>query len=279
VGFSSNPLSAQAETSRNHSRNSPLPALSALCRVLLDLPPCLLIQRVRSHRRERKKPARGRDVVESDEQLEQSEIPDCRSGQTGHVSSTCLWRTLLVVLSFLAPLAQAAETNLLPASPVPVIRRPTPNPQDIAAANEWAGRIHEAAALYETMARTNASARKVLSHRLVAIYAQTGETNKALTWAREVMRDNPDPQAYLAAVHAQVGQSREARAILELEIAGNTNSTRAVTLRWQLAEVYSQEGDEAKARRILIEAAGMAKGTPVEAAAQRRLNALKKTEK
>jgi hypothetical protein len=38
--------------------------------------------------------------------------------------------------------------------------------------------------------------------------------------AREVMRDNPDPQAYLAAVQAQVGQSREARA--DISVGGPT---------------------------------------------------------
>jgi hypothetical protein len=89
------------------------------------------------------------------------------------------------------------------------------------------------------------------------------------------MRENPDPQDYLAAVHAQLGQWKEAREILEHEIAGNTNTTRSVTLRWQLAEVYAQEGDGTKTRKTLTEAAGAAKGTAMEAAAQRRLNALK----
>ena len=50
----------------------------------------------------------------------------------------------------------------------------------MAVAHERAGRKREAAALYEAMVRTNAAARKVLSHRLVTIYTQTGQTNKAL---------------------------------------------------------------------------------------------------
>ena len=78
-------------------------------------------------------------------------------------------------------------------------------------------------------------------------------------------------RAYLAAVHARLGQWKEARGILEREIVGNTNATRAVTLRWQLAEVYEAEGHGAQASRVLHEAAGLAKGTPMEAAAQRRL--------
>jgi tetratricopeptide (TPR) repeat protein len=125
------------------------------------------------------------------------------------------------------------------------------------------------------MVRTNTAARKVLSHRLVALYVETGETNKALAWAREVMRDNPDPQAYLAAVQAQLGQSRQAQETLERDIARNTNTTRAVTLRWQLAEVFEKAGDSAKAGKALDEAARAAKGTPMEPTARQQLNASK----
>ncbi len=164
-------------------------------------------------------------------------------------------------------------------TPVPGIRPPPPRPQDIAVAYERAGRKREAAALYEAMVHTNPAARKVLSHRLVAIYAETGETNKALTWAHAVMRDTPDPQAYLAAVQARLGQLREAQETLEREIARNTNATRAVTLRWQLATVFEEAGDSAKARKVLNEAASAAKGTPMEAAAQKRLEALEQVAK
>lgn len=180
----------------------------------------------------------------------------------------------LVLCIFLAPLIQAAETNSLPPHPAPAIRRAPPNPREIAAAHERAGRRSEAASLYEEMARTNSAARKVLAHRLVAIYAETGETNKALTWAHEVMRGNPDPQAYLAAVQARLGQSREAQETLERELARNTNTTRAVTLRWQLAEVFEKAGDTAKTRKALNDAAACAKGTVMEPAAQKRLKAL-----
>ena len=117
----------------------------------------------------------------------------------------------LVWLSLLVATVTGGETNLLRTPPGRVMRHSLPNPQEVAAEHERAGRKREAAALYEEMARTNAAARKVLSHRLVTIYAETGQTNKALTWAREVMRDNPDPQAYLAAVHARLGQWRKRR--------------------------------------------------------------------
>jgi hypothetical protein len=111
---------------------------------------------------------------------------------------------------------------------------------------------------------------------LVAIYTETGETNKALAWAHEVMRENPDPQAYLAGVHARLGEWKEAREILEHEIAGNTNAIRAVTLRWQLAELWERQGNTTKASKALTEAADAAKGTQMESAARQRLNASKK---
>jgi predicted Zn-dependent protease len=180
-----------------------------------------------------------------------------------------------VLFWFWVTIAQGGETNSLATGPKAAIRPPLTNPKDFAAAHERAGRKREAAALYEATVRTNAADRKVLSHRLVNIYIETGETNKALTWAHEVMRDNPDPQAYLAAVEARLGQSQEARGILEREIAANTNATRAVTLRWQLAEVCEKQGETTKAREALTEAAGMAKGTPLEATTQRRLETLK----
>jgi tetratricopeptide (TPR) repeat protein len=181
----------------------------------------------------------------------------------------------LVGFPFLATMAHGGETNLLRATPGPATRYPPPNSPDVAAQHEGAGRKREAAALYEEMARTNPAARKVLSHRLVAVYIETGETNKALAWAREVMRDNPDPQAYLAAVHARLGQWQDARKILEYAIAGNTNTTRAVTLRWQLADVCEKEGDKVKAGKLLNKAADAAKGTAMESAAHKRLSGLR----
>ena len=220
----------------------------------------------------------------SGQQSRRAETAGCKAGQSGHRIAVDLVgsRRRFPVLSlagsqllwsvFLASIAAGAETNSLSGSSRPVIHSPPPGPQQTAAAYERSGRKHEAAALYEAMASTNAATRKVLSHRLVAIYAEIGETNKALTWAREVMRDNPDPQAYLAAVHARLGQSQEARDILEREIARNTNATRAVTLRWQLAGVWEKAGDARKARKILTEAAAAAEGTAMESSARQRLN-------
>jgi tetratricopeptide (TPR) repeat protein len=162
--------------------------------------------------------------------------------------------------------------------------RPAPlrldaNPQEVATAYEKAGKLCEAATVYGELARTNSVARKVVAERLVTIYTQTGETNQALAWAKEVMRENPDPQAYLAEVQSRLGNWKEAEKILEREIAANTNATRAVTLRWQLAEVMEKTGEAMKARKTLEDAERQAMGTPMEAVARRRLDAAKQKEK
>lgn len=195
------------------------------------------------------------------------------------LASAAVVLELALLLSFSLRIVEASDTNALAAKAGAVLRPPPPGPQSAATEYERAGRKSEAAVLYEEMARTNTVARKVLAHRLVMIYSETGETNKALAWAREVIRENPDPQAYLAAVHVQLGQYKKAREILENAISENTNTARVVTLRWQLAEVHKREGDGAKAIKALAEAAEAAKGTAMEFAAQRRLSALRRVPK
>lgn len=182
---------------------------------------------------------------------------------------------LFALLPFYTVPAAQAETNLLTNPSSIVIHKRKATPKELALQYEQAGRKREAAALYEEMARTNTVARKVLAGRLVTIYTEAGEADKALAWAHEVMRENPDPQAYLAEIHAQLGNWKEAEKILKKEIAINTNVTRAVTLRWQLADVYERSGNTIKARKCLKEAAHAAKGTPMASAAQKRLNGIK----
>lgn len=176
---------------------------------------------------------------------------------------------LLIIVQ--APKTLAQGRAVTPDVPEP---HTAPAPQALAAGYERAGRKEDAAAIYEQLAATNAVARKVLAPRLVQIYAETGQTNAALKWARDVMRDNPDPQPYLAGVHSRLGQQKQAQAILEREIGANTNAARAVTLRWQLADVCDKAGEKAKAKKSLEEAANAAKGTPMEATAQRRLKTI-----
>lgn len=82
------------------------------------------------------------------------------------------------------------------------IREMTANPQELATLHEREGRKGEAAALYEDIART------VLSQRLVTLYMATGEADKALAWAREARRDNPNPAARTARRGERIGAGR-----------------------------------------------------------------------
>jgi hypothetical protein len=72
-----------------------------------------------------------------------------------------------------------------------------------------------------------------------------------------------------------LGNDKEAREILKHEIAANTNAIRAVTLRWQLADVIAQKVDVAEVKNVLTDAAKAAKGTTMEAAALRRVGTLR----
>jgi len=112
-----------------------------------------------------------------------------------------------------------------------------------------------------------------------AVRGRPGAFVRASQDLNQATLDRSRLKAYLAAVQTRLGQCKEARKILEHEIAANTNATRAVTLRWQLAEACEKDGDTAKAGKVLSEAAGCAKGTPMEPAAQKRLAALKQNAK
>lgn len=188
-----------------------------------------------------------------------------------HIHLLRVFLALLALFLLVAARTQGSEAD----SRHPGAKSPDPAPtlrlQEQAAVLEQAGRKKEAAERYEAITRTNALARKVLSHRLVTIYADTRETNKALKWAREVMRANPDQQAYVAGIHVRLGDFKQAQVILAREIAANTNETRAVTLRWQLAEVCQAQGETTQATKLNQEALSFAKGSVLEEAAHRRL--------
>lgn len=148
---------------------------------------------------------------------------------------------------------------------------------------ERAGEKAKAAEIYEKLIETDPTKRMVLANRLVKLYAEIGNTNKALEWAHVVMERNPDPQAYLAGVHTMLGNYNEAKAILEKEISSvgspsrkgdkdaGKDPRRKLTLYWQLADVYEKQGNDQKAEYLLKAAVELAKGKPEESAARRRL--------
>lgn len=111
---------------------------------------------------------------------------------------------LFLFASFLVAMAEGGEINSF-ANPLPPALTSS---RQLAILHEQAGCKREVATLNEEMARTYTVARKVLARRLVTICSETDETDKALAWAHEVMRENPDPRASGCCPHAaRSGQS------------------------------------------------------------------------
>jgi hypothetical protein len=172
-------------------------------------------------------------------------------------------------------LAAALPVLAAPPSPAPAADRPLDDLRREAAAHERAHRPREAAAAYEAILRRDDGARRVLTQRLVDLYAEAGDPAAALAWARKAMASRPDPEAYLAGVFAKLGQLKESELLLRETLRGDLASARRVPLLWQLAEVSERQGDGAAAVAALETARDAAAGTPQQAAAAARLEALR----
>jgi len=132
------------------------------------------------------------------------------------------------------------------------------------------------AELYERIIEQDATKQPVLARRLVVLYADLGNSTQAMEWAESVARNHPDPQAYMAGVHALLGNYDAARSILFQELARAKIPRRRLTLRWQLAELYLQFGRPHAAERALEAAVKAAEEAADKAAARRRLEAFRR---
>lgn len=148
-----------------------------------------------------------------------------------------------------------------------------------AMALERDGQKLKAAAIYEEIMRRDATKSMVLTHRLVRLYADIGDADKALKWAGLAVEKHPDPKAYLAGVHVLVGNYREAETILKKELAKAERLRRKILLNWQLADLCEKKGDAGRAGKVLNAALALAGGTPEEAAAARRIKAFRARQK
>lgn len=134
-----------------------------------------------------------------------------------------------------------------------------------------AGKPAEAAKTYEEFISLNPQHRPVVAGILVRLYAEAGNSGKAMEWARVVMETTPDPQAYLSGVYSLSGNHREAIRILQVELEPQPSAERAIPLYWQLADEYEKLGDVDSAEQALNQAAEAAAGSPRESAARARL--------
>ena len=139
-----------------------------------------------------------------------------------------------------------------------------------------AGRPLEAAAAYEELAAQDPSKRQAIAWMLVKLYAEGGKPEKALQWADEAKRVNPDPEAYMAGVYELLKRRDEARKILDAEIAKEKDPRRLLTLYWQLAGVYEKDGDVDRAGALLEAAEKAVAGRPEEGSARQRLESFRR---
>lgn len=126
---------------------------------------------------------------------------------------------------------------------------------------EGAGRAADAIAAYEELLRRDRSCEGVIAPRLVLLYADGGQAVQALSWAVRVARRMPVPNAYLAAVHARLGQWRESELLLRQALREEPEPRGRLSLLWQLADVQERLGD---AEGALATLAGAREAAPDE---------------
>ncbi len=73
------------------------------------------------------------------------------------------------------------------------------------------------------------------------LYAGTGQREKTLNVAEQVMRTNPDPRAYLAGVYTMLKEYAQAASVLRKELKVEKAVRRKTLLHLQLAEVLSAQ--------------------------------------
>ena len=143
-------------------------------------------------------------------------------------------------------------------------------------AAERACHIAEAISAYEKLLQRDLSYERILAPRLVDLYVAGGQPARALSWAGRVASRHPDPQAYLAGVHARLRQWKEAEILLRQTLHATTALRKRLPLLWQLADVQEGQGDSAAA---VVTLSGACEATPDEAlrkTSAQRLAALRK---
>ncbi len=129
----------------------------------------------------------------------------------------------------------------------------------------------KAAEIYERIVEREPLRKIALAPRLATIYAQHGQEDKALTWARVVMERNPEPRAYLAGIYTVMERYDEASGILRKELKQATESRRIIVLNWQLADVYDAQNKQDLAEACLVHARKVAHQRPEQNTALKRL--------
>ena len=147
----------------------------------------------------------------------------------------------------------------------------------LAQQHEQAGEKQAAAEAYEVIISRDPSLRGFLAARLAVLYAETGATNQALSWAREAASTNPDPEADLAGIHVKLGDLENARTIFENLVQQEVGGQVMLAHFWQLAEVYEKLGQLDSAESLLKRAYEIAPGPAEKDGALLRWNQFKRS--
>lgn len=145
-----------------------------------------------------------------------------------------------------------------------------------ATAAERAGDIRAAIAAYESLILEDPRFETVLAPRLVTLHRKANQPAEALVWARRVARSPPEPDAYVASVHAELGQWQEAELLLREALRGERSTQRRLPLLWQLAEVQEHTGGLVQALATLDTALQTSDDPDMAANTARRMDALRR---
>lgn len=143
-----------------------------------------------------------------------------------------------------------------------------------ASAAENAQRTNEAAAAYERLLRLDTAFEAVVAPRLVTLYVGSGQEAPALAWAARAARRSPDPKAYLAGVHARLGQWKEAELLLRQAVREVRDPRKRVALLWQLADAQERQGESKAALATLTDARDATADEALQKTSAQRLDAL-----
>jgi tetratricopeptide (TPR) repeat protein len=136
------------------------------------------------------------------------------------------------------------------------------------------GRPAEAIAAYEALLAEDTAFKDVVAPRLVALHTRLGQEAPALSWAARGASRHPAPAAYLAGVHAQLGQFKDAELALREALRHAPDPDSRLPLLWQLAEAQEKLGDLDAARDTLHQARDKSLTADHRQASGRRLEAL-----
>lgn len=141
---------------------------------------------------------------------------------------------------------------------------------------ERAGQTNDALQAYALLAERDPACAQPVMLRMVDLYVANREAGQALAWAARAAVRQPAPQAYLAEVHARLGQLKEAELLVCEAVRAERDPRRRMPLLWQLAEIQVRRGELQAGAATLASARASASDDAAKAQCEGRLAALRR---